>query len=173
MFHQGRVKPPSSMPLGTPQNNVRWFVHVVRCSQSSVQAGDATLGKPHLCIVCRANARRLQLHRIHRTTVRVGILLWREKQDEILSLHALTLHEIYNRTRRFFPMQRWPKRPPVHIAHRPTEGWPGWVGLTGPESNGMVDPPKMVTNPSSLLTRAVRRRRPTCRRCAGAFFLAC
>jgi len=31
--------------------------------------------------------------------------------------------------------------------HLPTQGWSGWVGLSGLENTEIVDPPKVVTNP--------------------------
>jgi len=42
-------------------------------------------------------------------------------------------------------LQRWPKPSPA-LLHRPTKGWPGWVALI---NIGVVDPPKVVPNPST------------------------
>jgi len=45
-----------------------------RRSQGPVQASDETLGKPHVRVVRRTSSRGLQLHCLHRTTVRVSAL---------------------------------------------------------------------------------------------------
>ena len=53
--------------------------------------------------------------------------------------------------RRFFPSGGRNHR--KFSLHRPTEGWPGWVGLSGPENIGIVDPSTAVTNPSTNRAR--------------------
>ena len=52
----------------TVERCVRW---VYRSAQGAVPAGDAPLGELHVRNVRRAKAGRLQLHPLHRTTVRV------------------------------------------------------------------------------------------------------
>ena len=55
------------------------------------------------------------------------------------------------RTRRFFPSGGRNHR--QYLVRRPTDGWPGRVGLIGLENTGMIDPPKVVTNPGTNRAR--------------------
>ena len=55
---------------------------------------------------------------------------------------------LLRRTRRFFPCGGRNHR--LYSLHRAMEGWPGWVRL---ENTGIVDPPKVVTNPGTNRAR--------------------
>jgi len=56
---------------------------------------------------------------------------------------------VLRRSCHFFPTSGQNQR--RYSLHLPTEGWPGWVGLSAQENTGMVDQPKVVTNLLLLL----------------------